>query len=549
MVDLIQVNKPLWTERLYPARGGQDHLGVGSVVTDRMLPTLAPGINVLTRHPRYWSFYAFVIDEFWNSDSPRTRAAFRTFLRRKEFIFAAANLLLEPEARTQVIGTRLVGPLVESAPAKLRADFKYMKSSGGGYGLYYATAMQTMGVVRLADPDLNLPVDALTPEVGKPLAYAFREAIRGTTYWKKYLEKDEIPRGVVEEYGETCALWKLRDRAVDRPLVVNAFLHGGRPEMAAARRKTLQLMLEISKQTAKVGVSEAEFRSLLLYGSVLDDSGARVLSKFSPPAELASTARQWRLTQLREMFNWSLNGLWQWLCEWGTANNNIDMPIAIQQLEVTIKRMTVRSIRGLRSSPSKPIEQLVEEIAVASDVSQSLDGKWNALADVTEFKLMKIVEESDKGGSEKLGALITMYVLTLLRIRGVQTEQSAEAMLSEGGMRRVGMQWALQSLSRDIQTEKTIAETVLRILRDNVLTQHERVAMAKLPDDTFRFRREGDSIRFFDQWTDYRMNNSRFISIATACGDFGWTDYLDLPNRKLSHEGEQIRSAGDLGTK
>jgi hypothetical protein len=514
-----------------------------------MLPILAPGINVLTRHPRYWSFYAFVIDEFWNSDSPRTRAAFRAFLRRKEFIFAAANLFSEPEARTQVIGTRLVGPLVDSAPTKLRADFSYMKSKGGGYGLYYATAMQTMGVVRLAGPDTNLPVDALTPEVGKPLADAFREAIQGTTYSKKYLEKDEIPRGVVEEYGETCALWKLRDQAVDRPFVVNAFLHGGRPEMAAARRKTLQLMLEISKQTAKVGISEAEFRSLLLYGSVLDDSGARVQTAFSPPTDLVSTARQWRITQLREMFNWSLNGLWQWLCEWGTAGKDIDMPVAVQQLEAAVKRMTVRAIPGLRSSPSRPIEQLVEEIMDASDVSQSIDGKWNALADVTEFKLMATVEDSAEGSAEKLGALITMYLLTLLRFRGTRTEQSAEGMLSEGGMRRVGMRWALQSLDRDIQNERTIAETALRILRDNVVAQHERVAMAKLPDDTFRFRREGDSIRFFDQWTDYRMNNSRFMSIATACGDFGWTDYLDLPNRKLSREGEQIRSTGDLGTK
>jgi hypothetical protein len=319
--------------------------------------------------------------------------------------------------------------------------------------------------------------------------------------------------------------------------------------MAAARRKTLQLMLEISKQTAKVGISEAEFRSLLLYGSVLDDSGARVQTAFSPPMDLVSTARQWRITQLREMFNWSLNGLWQWLCEWGTAGNDIDMPVAVQQLEAAVKRMTVRAIPGLRSSPSRPIEQLVEEIMVASDISYSIDGKWNALADVTEFKLMATVEDSAEGSAEKLGALITMYLLTLLRFRGTRTAQSAEGMLSEGGMRRVGMRWALQSLDRDIQNERSIAETALRILRDNVVAQHERVAMAKLPDDTFRFRREGDSIRFFDQWTDYRMNNSRFMSIATACGDFGWTDYLDLPNRKLSREGEQVRSTGDLGTK
>ena len=39
---------PYWTEKMYPAEGGQDHLGLGSVVTDRVLPRLSPGINVLT---------------------------------------------------------------------------------------------------------------------------------------------------------------------------------------------------------------------------------------------------------------------------------------------------------------------------------------------------------------------------------------------------------------------------------------------------------------------------------------------------------------------
>lgn len=46
---------PYWTERMYRPGGGQDHLGLGSVVTDRILPRLSPAINVLTVHPRYWS--------------------------------------------------------------------------------------------------------------------------------------------------------------------------------------------------------------------------------------------------------------------------------------------------------------------------------------------------------------------------------------------------------------------------------------------------------------------------------------------------------------
>jgi hypothetical protein len=79
----LQDGVPYWTERMYKPGGGQDHLGLGSVVTDRILPRLSPGINVLTTHPRYWSFYSFVLSEFWDRDLPRT-AAHRWARRRSE---------------------------------------------------------------------------------------------------------------------------------------------------------------------------------------------------------------------------------------------------------------------------------------------------------------------------------------------------------------------------------------------------------------------------------------------------------------------------------
>ena len=87
-----------WTERLYPPAGGQDHLGLGSVSSDRILPKLSPGIIVQTVHPRYLSFYTFLLDEFWRRDLPRTRAAFSRFLRPREAIFAiGAHLCDRPE--------------------------------------------------------------------------------------------------------------------------------------------------------------------------------------------------------------------------------------------------------------------------------------------------------------------------------------------------------------------------------------------------------------------------------------------------------------------
>ena len=87
---------PFWTEKLYRPSGGQDHLGLGSVSSDRILRTLVPGINVLTVHPRYWSFYSFVLDEFWRRRLARTRRSFVGFYRPCESIYAVAVTPVRP---------------------------------------------------------------------------------------------------------------------------------------------------------------------------------------------------------------------------------------------------------------------------------------------------------------------------------------------------------------------------------------------------------------------------------------------------------------------
>ena len=59
---------------MYPPKVGRDHLGLDSVSSDQILPTLSPAINVLTFHPRYHSFYTFLLDEFWRRDRLRSYA-------------------------------------------------------------------------------------------------------------------------------------------------------------------------------------------------------------------------------------------------------------------------------------------------------------------------------------------------------------------------------------------------------------------------------------------------------------------------------------------
>lgn len=89
---------PAWIARMYPGKVGRDHLGLGSVSSDQILPSLSPGINVLTIHPRYFSFYVFLLDEYWSRDLPRSTAGFSAFYRPRESIFSiGAHLCEQPE--------------------------------------------------------------------------------------------------------------------------------------------------------------------------------------------------------------------------------------------------------------------------------------------------------------------------------------------------------------------------------------------------------------------------------------------------------------------
>ena len=108
------------------------------------------------------------------------------------------------------------------------------------------------------------------------------------------------------------------------------------------------------------------------------------------------------------------------------------------------------------------------------------------------------------------------------------------------------MQFALDKLRSDERAGRTVREVMARILNDQVIAQHERVALAKLPDDTFRFRREGGRLRFFEQPNEFQRNNSRFEALSTVCAELGWTGYVAEKGHGLTPEGQTIRKDGDL---
>lgn len=555
---------PYWTEKMYKPGGGQDHLGLGSVVTDRILPRLSPGINVLTIHPRYWSFYAFVLSEFWKRDLPRTKAAFREWYRPLECIYSVACSLCEgTDHYNTPVGTRRIAGLVAAEPTGFDPQFDYMDSSMGGYGLYYSTVMQTIGLVALADRKLGLPVDAVTPS-GQVVAEAFRSVIADTEYYRSWIDRhdESVPYEVAAEYGDRACFCRLREAsAADRPLLVDAFLHEGNPADAGARRETLRMFCELSAQTEPAAIDASSFRRLVYFGADHGDETS-VGETFVPPGSMLRTARRWRLYQAREYFNASINEMWRRLSYWGLDRDGDIYPVPMAEVLESIDAIDFTSFAssiGVALPPNglsadSEYNELLDWVISVGGVSGSLDDRWELDSDLTEDDIVGWLgygRTSSTSGSDVLAAALTLSAFVAARLWPPEmalVEPSDWFPVTEGGRDRLGMQRYISGLRAKVRDGATVRDVAHWLTLDYVITQHERVATAKLATtgDTFRFRREAGRLRFFQKDAQVGMNDSRFNALATFIFELGWSGYLYVSDHGLTAEGELLRTQGDL---
>ena len=161
----------------------------------------------------------------------------------------------------------------------------------------------------------------------------------------------------------------------------------------------------------------------------------------------------------------------------------------------------------------------------------------------------KPAEDFDTDDGRTLVALVALILLLRERFglpkRGAEFWQE-QSLLAEGGALRNGMARFMRLLNRRLLRDPTIAELARWLIEDFVIVQHERVATAKLPDDTYRVRRVGDSLRFFAQEAPAVFNDSRFLALSTTVHELGWVTTFRDAERTLTPSGRALLTDGDL---
>lgn len=546
---------PVWGARAFAPKSGQDHLGLGSVSSDRILPALSPGINVLTVHPRYWSFYSWVLDDFWAAHLPRNSASFVSFYRPREAIFSMACHVCDAPEHTTIVGNvnggRRISPKVNDPD--FDPQFDYIKEPLGGYGLYYRSAMELTGSLVVASPANGFPVDAPTP-IGRALAEAYRRAVASTEVARRLAAgkvSEPVPREALVEFARKGCLCQLRvAEEHDLPLLRDLFLHLGTPAEVASRGETLRMLLDLSKCRQEKGLWQDDFRQLV-YFRQLDGSD------YKPRPELMGVARRWRVYQGREYFAYVFNRLLRWVSRRGLAATDGGLTVLPKgELWTLVDDSLGRSSQGNDLGLTLPAvdagtraSSLLEGLLAEIDVSPDADGVWPRAEGLDEHALYSACCKYDEDDGTTMVALLALALLLRERFglpRRALVYAKEQVLVAEGGSLRIGMARFMHQLNQRMMRDPTLGELARWLIEDFVIVQHERVATAKLPDDTYRVRRVGDAVRFFAQESPADFNDSRFRALSTTVHELGWVSTFNDADRQLTDSGQSLLADGDL---
>jgi hypothetical protein len=553
---MIPIPQPQWIAKMYPSRVGRDHLGLGSVSSDQILPTLSPGINVLTVHPRYHSFYTFLLDEFWRRrDRPRSYRNWVSFYRPREFIYSVgAYLCDQPEHADMryVVGGQKTAPLAAQQLTDYNTNFHYIDSELGGYGLYYRSVIIELGLVIPGGAGFPLPVD-FPSEKGKQVADAFRQAVQTTKYYTDYFDQDQasVPIEVIREYIRRACLCQLqRPDTPDRPLLLDTFLHAGGDRNASARRATFRLFLDMARQNDASPIGQDVFRQLVYFGT------ASNRCVYRPSEALLDVWRRWRLYQAREYYSFALNALWCYLCDWGVAQAGDIRPVPLADLwahldaELDFAGLAARfALPAPDLRATSDFQRLLDWlISLVGASDEAFDAACGLQSPLHEHRLYELALGGRSVPDGMIAGMITMLALIYLRFGHPQLWLKAEWEVSRmGSDGRLSLDGFMRFLRERLRSGPiTIGEFARWIYNDYIILQHQLVATAKLPDNTFRFERDGDRLRFYVLDNALGFTDSRFDALRTAVHELGFCGNFYGAVHPLTPDGQQLLDSGDL---
>ena len=456
------------------------------------MPLMLPGILELSQKARYFSFHAFLLDEYRSRRLlPANAAGLSRFIKCCEWDLGLAVIRCPRSCGSSPVGARRLRAADGDSGVIRRGES--IETPLGGYGLYYRSPMISLGLVARSGimlGDRPTPVDVLhsaSPRASR-LAAEFRSAVEHTAYVRRWMCREEpIPVEVVEEYAVHACLCRLADRPEEQRAVYDALFSADAPVAATdgdtgaallQRRLSVAHFLSLVDASPEVAVSGSAFRR-----TAWEPTGLR-----GPAHE--RVAGRWSALIAKDVWQDALCSVWSDFCRRG-----------MDRTRELGRGLTTSEIRGLTrdmvdGSPALhgygTTKDLAAAIAAGSvTIPGPDDGEMTpAEADLEALRTATRLLDTAASG--------LVVILELARRAAARTGEGWTSALGTASAWQPSVQMVLRGLDERLVAGEPVGETLLWLLDRFVIGTHERIAYSKLPDNTFRFRWEDGLLRFYD---------------------------------------------------
>lgn len=440
---------PQWTE--LGQDSGLDPLAMVRP-TEALFQSLVPGISTITLRFRYFSFFAWMLEQYAERYGDTSKETFTRFQRRAEALYALIGVAGEYQngltgaiwaSRAMATGE----PVIEFATAAdPDAETRYIKNKSGAYGAIYSTQMKSMGLVAIEAAQFH-DLDILT-ERGRALAQAFDSSVASVS--DLFLER--VERGSVGR-DELDALSPFKPNMVSdgsrEQSLLQSLLVGGSGEEGdedISRKLTMRQLLQLTElEGRRISPEDAKWNWYLA------GSGDGVADDTIEDRQV----RLWRLYHTNDLLRLSYEGL---------------LKCALDTLAAMPRRKSsLSALADHLSSSSEVFER--RWIDFQNDVSGDL-------ADLPERAFADAIEA--KGDPDTITDSVTLEASVSLLAVVIQRAKTIERLISEV----LPPQGHFRSLNSELNFLETlehlrVADVLKKVLSDRVIRRHLWVGARK----------------------------------------------------------------------
>ncbi len=441
----------------------RDSLGIEGP-TATIQGELCPVVTTVTQRAFYWIFLTWNYYDFhvnYKGKKKEESDFDKGFLRKNDYFFVLSSLIAKRDT-TRLNGVEKTSQDLEDNPVGPYArNEKYLLTRFGGMQ-YYNAGCVTLGFITDVSQDgkTTYEIPRITKELGLPMGQAFERVIQNTKYYKNYrLTSDPVPRGVLQEFGETVSL-NLKGFDECKQLLRKALFET--PKNSYLDNEKLILSKDYVKYYREhdgyLPSTLKELRKVLF-----DVYSPRGEARQIPP-ELASIAADWEIVVGRQYFTIAIELIWKYMLE---------------QLKGKPPMDAAAWINGCLNSASwtmeltKPLNFYVPECNYPFAAREEM------------------ISKGARGSKDTLSNIENgIRVLLSLYNRFSNRSDLNEEYLAIGRDVSISMLISLV----DEYTEKSVADFIAYIMTNWIIRKHERTAIEKLyyGRDGFFFERIDD---------------------------------------------------------